>query len=121
MATYNDIISYVDEVKPNQYDDDLKVIWLSNLDKRILNDIIATHELLEGETVPELGTDISTECIVGEPYTDLYKYYVMANIDFANNETDRYMNSMIMFNNAYTEFGNYYNRTHRPKYKSLHL
>ena len=55
---------------------------------------------------------MDTELLAPDPYTDLYKYYLFSMIDFTNEEMDRYTNSMLMFNNSWQEFVNYWYRTH---------
>ena len=53
--------------------------------------------------------------IAGPPYgEDMYCYYLMAMIAMHNMETAKYNQHMIAYNNAYQEFANWYNRTHRP-------
>lgn len=116
--TINDILTMVDEVKPNQYDDYVKGGWIESLDKRIYNDIVVPH-LVEME-IPE-HYDMNTEVIAEDEYCDMYKHYVMAQIDYHNNETERYMNSMTMFNASYKDFADHYNRTHRPHGSYLDL
>lgn len=120
MATINDIISEVDELKPNQYDDELKIKWLSNLEGRIVDSVFKTHEL-EEEIEFEGYTDVSEELLVEAPYDELYKYYLMAMIDFNNSETDRYSNTSAMFNASYQAFANHYNKTHTPNIKSWNM
>lgn len=107
----NDILSLVDELKPNQYDDFVKMGWVETLDRRIYNDIVKTH--YSDYVIPE-AYDMQTELIAEDEYCDVYKHYVIAMIDYHNNETDRYMNSMQMFNASYKDFADHYNRTHRP-------
>lgn len=121
MATINDVLTEVDELKPNQYDDWLKIKWLSNLELRVVNEVFNTHEdtqvVFDGFT----DADIDTELLVPEPYSELYKYYLFSMIDFNNQETDRYVNSTTMFNASYRDFVDYFNRTHKPLSKPLKL
>ena len=133
--TINELLTEVDELKPNQYEDALKIGWISNLDHRIVKEVILTHELPAMVETDEDGNevikefsfngytedDMGTELIVREPYSELYKFYLFAMIDFYNGETDRYTNSMIMFNNAFSSFANDYNRTHMPLGEHLKL
>lgn len=125
MATLNDIITEVDELKPNNYGEGVKVGWLSNLEYRIVHEIFDTHRYNEGETEVEFNgyteDDLSAEMLVKEPYSELYKSYLCAMIDFNNGETDRYQNSMIMFNSNFAAFSAYYNRTHMPKGQAFKL
>ena len=45
--------------------------------------------------------------------------YLMGMIAYSNGETERYQNSMIMFNSNYKEYADWYNRTHKPIQKPL--
>jgi hypothetical protein len=117
MATISQILAKVDELKPHQYEDAVMIGWLGSLEQKILDEVILTHELPEGEE-PEFNgytdDDMGTELLVPDPYSELYIYYLFAMIDFHNGETERYGNSMIMYNNAFSSFFNHYNRTHKP-------
>lgn len=42
--TIEQVLAQVDEIKPNTYDDNTKILWLSELDGRIWQEIIKTHE-----------------------------------------------------------------------------
>ena len=91
------------------------VRWLSVLEGKIINEIILTHELSElvefnGYTID----DMNTELLVPDTYADLYIYYIEAMIDETNNESARYASSMNMFNNAWLDYANYYNKNNRP-------
>lgn len=130
--TVNELLTEVDELKPNQYDDRLKIGWISNLDMQIVNDVILTHEnqpVTKDEEGNEIAfefngyteADMDTELLVKEPYSELYKFFLFAMIDFYNGETDRYTNSMMMYNAAFSDYCNYYNRTHMPVGHPLRL
>lgn len=59
--------------------------------------------------------------IASGPYEDMYYRWVEAQIDYANNEIQRYNNALALFNDAYQKFRNYFNRTHKHKTASLSL
>lgn len=116
--TINQLISEVDELKPNHYGDEQKLKWINKVEGMIVNEIIKTHEpdpeLAEVEfTEYTKHTHIDTELIVKEPYADVYKYYLFAMIDMHSEEYERYQNSYQMFNACYQDFADYWNRTHR--------
>ena len=119
--TIIELITDVDALKPNGYEQDYKVQWLSQVDGRVKQDIIDTHE--GGENVSFSGYDdttpLDTKLLVPKPYDELYRYWLEAQIDYANGEYTKYNNSMAMFNEAYSAFERYYNRTHMPKGKEL--
>ena len=113
--TINEVITQVDELKPNQISDDIKVRWISVLEGKIIDEIILTHELSEivefnGYTI----NDMDTELLVPDTYADVYIYYIEAMIDETNNESARYASSMQMFNTAWQDYANYYNRNNKP-------
>jgi hypothetical protein len=95
------------------------VRWLSQLDGKIKNDIIDTHEGGEDIVFNGYGADTPTDTklLVPFPYDDMYRHWLEAQIDYVNGEYTRYNNSMTMFNAAYSEYEHYYNRTHKPKGK----
>ncbi len=118
--TIGDILALVDELKPNQYSDEIKIMWISELDFNIFETLIKTHE---DAAIEEFNgyteNDMSTEVIAPEAHKDIYTYYLFAMIDFMNGETDRYQNSSIMFNGAKQRYYDEYNRTHMPISKPL--
>ena len=119
--TIMDVINRIDNLKPNRYDQSEKIKWLSTLDDRIMNDIIATHDGSEG--IEHNGytdeTSLTTELLVHSPYDEMYLYWLEAQIDYWNGEYAKYNNSIDMFNTAYTAFANHYNRNHMPKGKKF--
>lgn len=104
----------VDRLKPNQYDFNTKVGWLSKLDGMIFKEVIQTHigfhpPFFKGyeNAVPD------TELIVPYPYDeDVYNYFLQSQIDKENGEIGKYNQSATLYNNAYKSFCDYWNRTH---------
>lgn len=122
MAKIEDVLATVDEIKANTYDDNVKILWLSELDGQIFNEIILTHE--HDEIEPFEGytdADLGTELIAPFPYDKLYRNYIFAKIDESNGETDRYQNSAAIFNASYKDYYDWYNRTHMPIAKPLRI
>lgn len=119
--TIIEAINGIDSLKPNSYPQQDKVIWLSILDGIIKTEIIDTHEGAEG-VIFNGYEDVNlfdTVLLVPAPYDDIYIKWLEAQIDYANGETAKYNNSMVMYNTAYTAFERFYNRTHMPKGKSI--
>lgn len=122
----DEIIARVDSLEPNQYDKETKLSWISQLDGKIFAEIILTHEDAPERVIAHSREDMgvpvylpyesgSEEPIAGPPYgEDMYCYYLEAMIALHNMETSKYNQQMVAFNNAYTEFANWYNRTRRP-------
>ena len=113
--TINKVLTQVQTLKPHQIPDEIMVRWISVLEGKIIDEIILTHEL--SEIVEFNGysiDDMDTELIVPDTYADVYIYYLEAMIDQTNNETSRYLSSMQMFNSAWQDYANYYNRNNKP-------
>lgn len=113
-------IKQIDNLKPNTYSDEEKIVWLSRLDYLVKREILDTHE---GETVSfggyDTDTDAQTELLVPLPYDEMYLRWLEAQIDYANGEYSKYNNSIEMFGVSYRGYRNYYNQTHAPKGEKL--
>jgi hypothetical protein len=114
--TIIEAINAVDTLKPNTYTYAEKIRWLSALDGTIKKEIIDTHEGGDGVVFEGYNADtpLETELLVAGPYNEVYIMWLEAQIDYANQEYDKYNNSMMMYNNSYNAFWRYYNRTHLP-------
>ena len=127
--TISELLAEVDEIKPNTREENIKIRWLSELEGKIFNTIYLkhVHDLVEDDDGNEVeptfeGYTIDDEAVelkLPDIYCDVYKNYLFAMIDYSNGETDRYTNSMIMFNTSYQEYANWYNSTHLPIQKPL--
>ena len=67
------------------------------------------------EVSATLKFDGSTcELLAEPPHHKLYPEYIIARIDYANGEYDKYQNTMAMFNAFWGEFSRWFARTYRP-------
>lgn len=114
--TLIEAINRIDALKPNNYSQDDKIRWLSNLDGTIKTEIIDTHE--GGEDIVFNGYDdntlITTVLLVPAPYDDIYLKWLECQIDYNNAEYGKYNNSSTAYNAAYSAFERYYNRHNKP-------
>jgi len=120
--TIAEVITEVDELKPNNYENKEKVRWISILEGKIIDEIFKTHLL--GEKIEFKGYsehDMDKTLLVPDTYADVYRYYVSAMIDANNAESIRYASDMALFNAAYSDFSHYYNRTNMPNGNPLRL
>lgn len=113
-------IDRIDSLQPNQYSEEIKVRWLSVLDKKIHTDILLTHESKEEieDFVPYSTDNMEKELIVPFPYDELYPSYLQMMIDKENGETARYNNSATIYNALYLDYAKNYNKEHRPVNKN---
>lgn len=106
-----DMIDRVDDMEPNAYSPEQKLKWLSILDGKVYEEVIRPcEESPDGFTEYVNGDE---ELLIPFPYGyDCYYHYLQAMIAAENSETQRYNKRIVMFNNAYTEFMNWYNKNH---------
>ena len=112
--TIKECIDAVDNLKPNQYTIEEKVMWLSFLDGIIIDEVLKTHEGYDGryDTFTGYNVDrLSEELIVPSPYDRLYTAYLKMKIDEENGETQRYNNSARLYNSYLSEYKKNYNKT----------
>lgn len=113
--TIKEAIDKADRFKPNQYSEEEKVAWLSDLDYQIYFNVLCEHlPIPEEGFIPYTIEDIDNELIAEAPFDELYVDYLKMKIDEANEETERYNNSVIMYNAKYEAFAKHYHKTHKP-------
>lgn len=114
--TIAEAINTIDSLKPNNYTQADKIVWLSTLDGKIKIEIIDTHEGKDSVSFSgyDETTDINTALLVPAPFDVIYLRWLEAQIDYTNGEYAKYNNAIITYNTEYEAFANYYNRNHMP-------
>ena len=97
-----EVLANFDNMKPNQYGEGMKLTWLNEIERKVYQ----TMSRRECDAVEHVITPESD-------YGDTH--YLGAMVDYFNGETARYNNSVIMFDQEYGEFENYWYREHRQK------
>lgn len=123
--TIAEAIKRIDTLKPNKYSNREKVMWLSELDGQVYEEVIRQHQH-DGTIVP-FEPYVYTEEVDGEepewkrtqlrvpfPYTDVYQHWLAVQIDLANGEIHKYAQDKELFNSAYLTYSDFYTRTHMP-------
>ncbi|MBQ8881695.1 MAG: hypothetical protein IJ030_05960 [Oscillospiraceae bacterium] len=114
MAKIKDIIDRVDENVPNAFSPEQKMAWISELDGKIGLDVMLLNILEVQKLQYKYPEDMESEPLITFPHESLYDLYLTAQIDFANRETDKYQNSITMYNAAYDNFVRWFVRTYDP-------
>lgn len=118
--TINKAMEQAARVRSDAFDDETKAGWLLELEGRIREEVIRTHEREDGEgqepaePVLSFPEDADKVLLVGPPYERLYELYLLCQIDLHNGETDRYANSVQVFNAALDAWAQAYHRRHMP-------
>lgn len=111
--TINEAITAADGLRNNQIAEDVKRAMLSELDGLIFREVIDPNGT--DFTGYNQETDSGTTLLVPFPYDGLYVSYLEMEIARINAEMPRYNNAAIRFNEKYSAFKRWYNRTHpRP-------
>lgn len=112
--TISAAIAACDRMRPNTFAYGEKEAWLRELEARIREEIVRTHEGAEAFLAgrAQEGEDA---LLASSPHESLYLFYLLARIDLMNGETARYNESAALFNAQYDAFSAAYNRAHRPR------
>lgn len=93
--TFKQIIDYVDLVRPNPFDDDTKLKWLSEAEGIVRSEVLCRS----AKDIPQ-SVSLTGEPSAPMPYTRLYSYYLFSMIDFLMSDYDSYKISSEMFERA---------------------
>lgn len=114
-------IFQVDALKHNNIPSAIKLIWLTELEQRVIIEVLATHTLSTEEDAEmdaflpyDDDTPADTTLLIPDPYSEVYRYWLMARIDEATREMPSYSNNNSQFNYTWGRYVNWYNRTHMP-------
>lgn len=114
MASINEVMERVGEVKPSAIDETVKAQWLLDLDGRIFDEVIS-FESPEKEHPKRYPEDGDMELCVGAPYDKVYDYYLLAMIEFTMREYDEQNNTTQLFNEAMSAWRAAWRRKYQPK------
>ena len=109
-----ELIERVRRLEESSYSDEQMLEWLSDLDGRVWNELMETHEGAPEESF-EGHTTGESELLIPWPYgREIYEAAMLAKIAEHNGETERYNQQAALFNARYAAYENQYNRTHLP-------
>lgn len=105
--TVQEVLTMVDTLLPNQYTQQQKLRWLSQAEGYVRREICG-----ERDALPELTT--ASALTVEAPYDELYRYYVEAQIHYANGETAHFNNAAAAWNSGFIAYRDYLARREVP-------
>ncbi len=106
--TPNKAIEYVDGLRPNAYEEEVKLRWISELDSMVQRLVFQ-----EEECTPYIyPDDMDKELLIPPPFENVYALYLESMIDYYNREYGNYNNSAAMFENRFSEYKKAYIREH---------
>ena len=94
-------ISRIDSLKPNAYSSRQKILWLSQLEALVHNQVLRQELPFPGFTE---DTDTGRELFMEAPFDVAYLYWLEAQIHYANEDIDLYNSAIRLFTDAYRAF-----------------
>lgn len=115
--TIQDLLNLVQETVPHTMSDDILMGHLNDIETIIHRDIFLAHVGPDMVQFNGYGahTPVDTPLLLSAPHHQVYRWYLEMQIHLANQETGRYNNAAIQYNNAFQAMADYYNREYRPK------
>lgn len=113
MSTFKEIISRVNEMKPNVFSQQTKLNWLTSLNGKLAADIFLM-DIKEIRALPQGDEALDSQPLVGFPHEEIYEEYLIAKIDAANGEAREYQNRMQVYDSYYSNFVTWFKATYDP-------
>ncbi len=117
--TVNECIAQAKELRLNTMTDEAMENLLREWDGQFLESmrIDADFTDREGESWPDKGVwpEIDPELLLPAPHEMVYVYYLVAQIDYNNQEYEQYMNDVEIYNASMKDAMAWWRRNHRPK------
>lgn len=109
----SEAIEKVKDRKPNAYEDHTLLDWLNEIEARVQRELINTAP--EGVFEYSIETDMERELLLPKPYDVIYIHYIIAMIEFNQQEYEAYNNTVELVNSTFLDAQKYYNQIYGPK------
>lgn len=114
MSTYGEIISRVDDARPNGYSEQTKLRWLAALEGKVAADVFLMDIAQIQELEPKWPEGLKRETLVSFPHDDIYDTWLEAKILAADKEYSDYQNAIEYHNGHFSNFVKWFARVYRP-------
>jgi hypothetical protein len=110
--TIKQTIDAVNDIKPHAFNNDTLTMWLNEVEGMVQTDVmlVSSFDVISYD----YNNNKDTELLVKAPHSKIYVYYLAAMIDFANNEYDKYQNTMEAFNKFFSDYMRWYSLNVNP-------
>lgn len=109
--TPNKVIEIIDSIRPNAYNEEAKLRWISDLDGMVRRLVFQENDVLP-YSYPD---DMDRKLLIPHPFDNVYELYLEAMIDYYNREYGNYNNSVQRFEARFSEYKKAYIREHAVK------
>lgn len=101
-----EVIQIASDIKPHAFSGETLTQWINEVEGMVQTEVMLVSLAdIEQYTYSESSDQ---ELLVKAPHSKLYTAYLMAMIDFANGEYNKYQNSVQMFNTYFSEYMRWY-------------
>lgn len=114
MHTIKQILEQVDRVKPNAFSPETKLVWIAELDGKIALNVMLMDKAELDAFHYQYPDSLDKEPLVPFPHNVLYEKWLIAQIDAANEEWNRYANDIEIYNSYYKDFVRWFASTYQP-------
>ncbi|MBQ3064548.1 MAG: hypothetical protein IJC99_07115 [Clostridia bacterium] len=97
--TRNEVITFVRQIKPHDFENEVMLRWLDELEQKIATEIHQKYTRDNG-----LQGLLPDQLSVPVPYDRVYWTYLLSMIDFVSGSSDTYERSLAVFQEAYGEY-----------------
>jgi len=105
-----DVLDKANKMRPNAAHDDIKVMLLF---KNLEGDVAEMLGVDPPEYTYDVSDPVDIELLMPHPYDDIYLWFLCAQIDIMNEESQLYGNDMEIFNTAWARAQAWYRRNTR--------
>jgi hypothetical protein len=110
-VTIKELFDYVNEIRPNSYGNQTKLVWVNEIEGAVQTEIMG---ILPANVINyKDNVDLNTTLLVGAPHAKLYAWYMIAMIDLVTMGSGAFENSQKVFGKFWDEYARWYLRTHR--------
>ena len=119
--TLAELIAYVDNIRPNAFDKDVMTGWVNTIERQVYDQILSRAADYTGDTYGpyQYDLDAERELLVEDAHKDVYVTYILAQMDYAIMELDRFNADSAMHQAAWQEYAAEYRRNHIPRSHEL--
>lgn len=100
-------------------DEEKLVRFINQVEMLIINDVVKNREgdndIVSVYGNYDLTSDRDKPLLVPPPYDGMYEYFCAAQIDLMYEDSERYINDSIVYNETFANFKKWWWQTHRQK------
>lgn len=107
------LIEHITQMRGQQFGTDVLTGWVNEIEAQAVDQVLSHGVQYDNEFKPyTYEYDCEKTLLIPDRFQDVYVNYLLAKIDFLNQETERYNNDVAMMEAAWKEYQGWYFRNH---------